>query len=289
MASKTLSPTMAYGCIELVGIVSRNAVRPNTVPSLSLSSVGSADVLSMALHIRWIEITSAGFVQVTARGNEAVSVADTRACLQKLLLDYVDAESPAWVQLAHMGRRDVLAQAPKEICQIFVDAGLAYGNTAEIVAFWDLLAARARGVRTAVLVDIGREGERLTLEYEKKRTGHDPKWIALDSNADGYDVLSLVSAEDKRRLTIEVKTSTQPITTGFFHISLNEWQLAQESRFHVFHLWDISGPHPKVATLTTAHMQLHVPKNTGEGTWESVKIPFFVFAEHFVLLSRFEV
>ena len=44
---------------------------------------------------------------------------------------------------------------------------------------------RARGLRDGVLTEIGRRGERLTLQYEQSRTGVEPKWIALESSAHG--------------------------------------------------------------------------------------------------------
>ena len=62
----------------------------------------------------------------------------------------------------------------------------------------------------------------MTLAHEKDRTGRKPKWVAIDNNEDGYDVFSVVDAEDSRALSIEVKISTMGLA-GSFHLTRNEW------------------------------------------------------------------
>jgi len=202
-----------------------------------------------------------------------------------LILDYIHAENPPWVQLAASGRREVLLQAPKALCQVIVDAGLAYGDDSDTVIFWDMLAASARGIRNAALTEIGRIGERLTLTHERRRTGREPTWVALDSNADGYDVLSRISDADTRRLTIEVKTSNQVAKSGIFHLTRNEWNLAVDSLHHAFHLWSISGGEPRLAVLHVEQIAKHVPVDEGCGVWESAGIPFAAFSSSFSLVD----
>ncbi len=146
------------------------------------------------------------------------------------------------------------------------------------MAFWDALAARARGLKDDRLTAIGRIGERASIEFEQNRTGHKPLWVALESNADGYDVLSIVDKTDPRQLSIEVKATTQS-NGGYFYLTQNEWRRAQETDHHVFHLWrvdDESPVYPPVV-VTTAAMSEHVPANMGEGEWQGVMIPFAAF------------
>lgn len=78
------------------------------------------------------------------------------ACL--LILDYVEAENPPWLQLAPAGRRSALLHAPPGIQQVLVEAGLAYRDDSNTVLFWDSIAARARGMTDASLSAIGRMG-----------------------------------------------------------------------------------------------------------------------------------
>ncbi len=186
-------------------------------------------------------------------------------------------QNPAWVQGARYGRSRVLSFAGSEIAQTFVEARLSGNIDDETIAFWDMIASRARGQRDSRLLSIGRHGERLTLKYEAERTGHSPRWISIDDNADGYDVLSIVSSTDHRQLSIEVKTSTVG-TSGSFHLSSNEWERAIEVEFHNFHLWNIRNPgNPSLAVVSTETMKDHIPKDCGQGCWEQVEIPFAVF------------
>lgn len=278
--TRPLSPGVAFGCIELLGAVSREAFTPAGAESLALGSVPSRDILKAAMDLQWIVTSLDGLLVPAIRGERAISALDDTARLRLLVLDHIDAENPLWIQLAPRGRREVLLQAPKGVSQVLVEAGLAYGQDTETVGFWDALAARARGIRATSLSETGRIGERLSIEAEQKRTGCKPKWIALDSNADGYDVLSRVSAEDSRRLTIEVKTSAQGLA-GFLHLTRNEWGLATESLNHVFHLWNIRTNPPRLAVLDTETVAIHIPDNRGSGEWEAAEIPFITFESSF--------
>lgn len=276
-----LSPGVAFGCMELLNVACRNAVTPTGVLSLSLGSIPSRTIYEAAIGLQWLEVNADGLLGPTARGERALSQADDRVRLRSMLVDYIDLQRPAWLQLAPAGRRETLLQAPPGIRQIFVEAGLAYGEDDQTVAFWDGLAARARGVRDAAMSEVGRRGERLTIAHELMRTGFRPKWIALESSTDGYDVLSRLSGTDSRRLTIEVKASERPLPYAVFHLTRNEWETAETALCHRFHLWELSTPEPRLASLVIDDVRGHVPANQGQGSWEAVTIPFGAFADRF--------
>lgn len=279
--TRPLSPGVAFGCAELLGAASRNALTPSGALSLPLSSVPARDVLDASFSLRWLEVSTEGILILTVRGERALSISDDRLRLRQLVLDHVEAETPPWLHLAPAGRRETLLHAPDGIRQVLVEAGLAYGDDIDAVSFWDGLAARARGTRDAALSEIGRRGERLTIARERERTGFWPKWVALDSSSDGYDVLSQLSAEDRRRLTIEVKATERQLPHAFFHLTRNEWETAEECLHHAFHLWDLSGSEPRLAVLTVPQVATHIPADIGEGSWESAAIPFRAFASQF--------
>lgn len=279
--SRPLSPGIAFGCTELLGVVTRNSLTSAGILSLSLGSASPRDVLDATFNLHWIEVTPDGLLQPTVRGERAMAESDDRRRLRILVLDHVEAENPSWLHLAPAGRRDTLLHAPVGVRQVLVEAGLAYGEDEETVAFWDGLAARARGSRDAFLSEIGRRGERLTVNHEAARTGQCPKWVALDSSAEGYDVLSRMSSTDSRRLTIEVKASERPLSSAAFHLTRNEWETALESLNHVFHLWVISAPIPMIAVLSVEQVSGHIPADSGNGYWESVSIPFRAFSSLF--------
>lgn len=280
-----LSPGLAQGCFELLGIASRNPLTFHQVNSsfAYLGNMAASKVIETAQGLKWLCSDDAGIAKVTPTGSRLLSISGYEPMLRQALLDYIDVESPSWVQNASFGRARVLSFAGSEIAQVFVEAELTQGNDDQVVAFWDALAARARGQKSDRLTAIGRQGERLTIAYEEVRTGETPKWIAIDNNEDGYDVLSIVAASDSRRLSIEVKTSTMGLA-GFFFLTRNEWERAFEVENHQFHLWAIiSNADPLLAVITPLNIESHIPCDIGDGNWKSVGIPFVAFKDKFLV------
>jgi len=233
------------------------------------------DILVVAQGLNWIETSPSGVAEITVSGQHLRKLEDHRTRTRFAILDYIDVVRPAWLQAATSGRSRVLLFAGTTIAQVLDEAGLVRGTDPETVKFWDALAARARGLKNDRLTDIGRIGERASVEYERRRTGEDPKWVALESNSDGYDVLSIVSKSDPRPLSIEVKATTQN-DGGNFYLTRNEWQCAQETPNHVFHLWRIEGNSAvsPPTVVSAASLSAHIPLDHGLGMWQSTMIPF---------------
>jgi hypothetical protein len=276
------SPGVAQGCFELLDIASRLplSIRQIITSFSYFSAIRSSDITAFAQETGWIRSSEGGLAVLTPQGMRLLSMAGYEPMLRQALLDHIDSAKPPWVQCAAFGRSRVMSFAGSGVAQIMVEAGLANGYEDEVVAFWDELAARARGLRDASLSRIGREGEKLTIAHEEDRTGQKPKWVAVNSNSDGYDVLSIVGGGDHRSLSIEVKTTTQGLASAL-HLSRNEWEMAQERMAHLFHLWDIKCAPAKLAKVTVEEMSRHVPADTGTGKWEFVAIPFAAFAPQF--------
>ncbi|MCZ7607110.1 MAG: DUF3883 domain-containing protein [Planctomycetota bacterium] len=172
-----------------------------------------------------------------------------------------------------------------QVGQVFVEAEVVQGTSDSVVAFWDALAARARGQKDSRLTEIGRRGERLSLAYELARTGHPPKWVSLESNRDGFDILSIVDSGDSRMLSIEVKTSTRTTGAEIF-LTSNEWIHALDAANHCFHVWLLLGTtKPTLAILEVADIINHVPRNAGAGAWNSMSLPLDGFSEKFAEFS----
>lgn len=277
------SPGLVQGCFELLRIASRNAL---TFPQIrasfgQLGSLPSGRVIETAQALKWLHVNEEGTATPTLSGARLHSLTMYEQMLRQALLDYIDVERPTWIQNAVFGRRKVIAFAGSQVGQVFVEAGLADGNDHEVVSFWDTMAAMARGQRNDFLIAIGRQGERLTIAHEEVRTGRKPKWIAIDNNEDGYDVLSIVDIDNPTLLSIEVKSSTIGLA-GIFHVSRNEWARAQEVENHAFHLWDIcANSAPSLAILRPHDIEGHIPLDQGSGGWESVEIPFRIFQDRF--------
>jgi len=188
---------------------------------------------------------------------------------------YIRRQVPPWIRLAASGRSPVLTFMPSEERQVFQESGLAEGTSESTIAFWDNLAKMARGELADRRNVTGRNGERLSLKYEAQRTGCEARWIAIESNAEGYDVLSRVGPYDNSPLTIEVKTSAAGLSGDAF-ITRNEWELASTSKAHHYHLWALSAS-ISLAVISAETMREHVPVDMGNGKWEVFRIPFKKF------------
>ncbi|MFZ5521527.1 MAG: DUF3883 domain-containing protein [Pseudomonadota bacterium] len=281
------SPGLAQGCFELLAITARQQLTFTEIKSsfAYLGSLPTQIVVETAQALNWLQASEHGRAEHTPSGSRLFAIPGYEAQLRQALLDYIDIEHPSWVQNASFGRSRVLSFAGSQIAQVFAEAGLAEGTSESIVAFWDALAARARGQRDDKLSRIGRWGERLTIDYEAQRTGRHPTWVAIDNNADGYDVLSVVGPTDPHRLTIEVKTSTQG-TSGFAMLTRNEWEMAVESERHAFYLWNLRNLlEPKLAIVSRETMLNHMPQDQGMGQWDCTKVPFSAFTEQFASLN----
>jgi len=278
---ESLSPGVAHGCFELLDLLEKTPMTlgaANTIGKLGV--VGSQRVTRCAMLLGWAEVNDGGLLVPTLRGQTIRSMPQTEERMRAALLDLVQATDPPWVQGARFGRRHVLEYSPPEISQLCREAGLATGTSADVVAFWDVLAARARGLHDVRLNEIGRQGERLTLDHEEQRTGCKPRWIAMESNEDGYDVLSQVSDTDAARLCIEVKASTLGLRAQFY-VTRHEWDTAAMLTCFSMHLWDLSHPTPRLAVIDLNLLAVHVPRDEGNGVWNSVCIPFSSFASLF--------
>lgn len=277
------SPGLAQGCFDLLEIASRSAL---TFPQIRsafayLGNIPTSKVLATAQVLTWLHSTDAGIVEISPTGARILGLSGYEPKLRQALLDYIDLERPPWIQNASFGRARVLAFAGSEITQVFVEAGLAHGTDSDVVSFWDALAARARGQKADRLTAIGRRGEQLTIAHEASRTNQQPKWISIENNEDGYDVLSVVSPTDERPLSIEVKTSTMGML-GSLHLTRNEWERAETTENHLFHLWSIQSElKSTLAVIKPEEMQSHVPRDQGSGSWECVEIAFSVFQTWF--------
>ncbi len=278
------SPGVAQGSFDLLELVSRNpgalSFRQIASSFAYFGAMRSDEILATAQETGWLRSDENGIAILTPSGSRLVALQGYEPMLRQALLDHIDAESPPWVQCAAYGRSRVMAFAGNGVAQVFVEAGLANAFDDDVVAFWDELAARARGLRDARISELGREGERLTIKHEEARTGCKPKWVAVNNNADGYDVLSVVGEEDARALSIEVKTSSMGMS-GWLHLTRNEWEMAQERERHLFHLWDVRSDPPRLAKVLAPVMLDHVPADAGRGRWEVVKVPFSAFAAMF--------
>lgn len=278
-----LTPGLVQSAFELLGLIGRQHLTIEAVTSglRRIAGMPAPDALRLAQGLNWIEVDGVGLLQTTAAGGRLLDLDAYPAILRATLLDHAAILSPPWLQAARDGRARVLAFAPVGIKQILAEADVAEGTETDVVTFWDRLASLAYGRREDRLTAIGRTGERLSIEYETQRTGRVPRWVAIESNADGFDLLSIVSADDPRPMSIEVKTSIRGLSASLI-LTRNEWDTALITPHYMLHLWDapMKGK-ARLACLTIDEARLHVPTDNGSGCWSEVEIPFASFEASF--------
>lgn len=278
-----LSPGAASGCFDLLRMIREHGLQLAHVASQlpRHRTFRNEDLLELSVRLEWVRPRDDGVAVLSPRGEVVLETPTVSLKLRRALIDYVQIEKPQWTALVLDGRARFMTFAPVEFRQTVAEAYLAEGYDADVIAFWDLLAEIARGERAAALSQIGRRGERLTMDFEKLRTGRDPVWRAIESNSDGYDVMSIVAADDPIKRPIEVKASMRGMS-GTAHLTRNEWEQTDLIRNHTFHLWDLSvDGRPLIAVLDRAEVAAHIPADTGSGKWKEVEVPFAVFADRF--------
>lgn len=280
----TLSPGVAYGCFNLLRIVAEHRIPFSRLSSEvpRFETLRTEDLLDVCQRLNWIRADDAGGAVLAPAANDILSLGSERQRLRCAIIHYVQIERPDWLQLSIDGRSRCMKFGPTGVVQTISEAYLAEGYEPDVVAFWDMLASIARGQRTTALNAIGRRGERLSLEFEKQRTGHEPQWRSIESNLDGYDVLSVVSAANHAPMQIEVKTSTVGVR-GTAHLTRNEWDQTELMPNHTMHLWDLRDEgRPRLAIVSRAEVAAHVPGDGKLGRWMECEVLFRAFEELFV-------
>lgn len=270
-----------YRAIELLELVEqRPRMKADILTSFTSSrfrNVEISDVLDTCIYGGWAQSNGTGELCCTDEGRRLLSRGCAQAQLRHQIDCLLDKENPQWASSAVQGRQALATYAPPEAVQCFREAGLLAGDDDDVVAWWDELACRYRAAQDEVYVEIGRRGEKLTVDLEARRTRRAPQWIALEYSNAGYDVLSCLSSDDPKRLVIEVKTSVQPWDRADFYLSRAEWDVLSLEENAVIHLWSISASPPRHSAISLACVQPHIPADSGVGSWHRCRIPFEAF------------
>ena len=239
----------------------------------TLFGPATSEALTLASALGWLAQGQDGTIHPTQAGIEAHPVGSRSLRLRFQLHSFVLQTKPSWSALLCRGRREAAALLPSEIRQCLHDAGLLDGTDAQTVQWWDSLAVAARTESQHELLNIGRIGERLSLQYEQDRVGKTPLWQALESNAAGYDILSWLDNQSPEKLIIEVKCSVLAMDSAWIHITRNEWQTAGTAQHAVFHIWSVRSNGKSLWVKKRTELQPHISLNQGDGEWETVRIP----------------
>jgi hypothetical protein len=288
----TFSVGVLYSCQTLLEVVEAGGVDSGNFAA-SFAKIGVADaklVLATAQMCRWLHISEEGTLHLTERGQHLRTLATIENCLREQLLDVLMAAPPAWARRMIQGRFEALQAMPDDARQCFEDCGLTKGTDDETIDWWDRATGGLRSERSKALQIIGRKAEKLSLLFEKKRTGKEPIWQGLETAVSGFDVLSVVDGSTDKRLKIEVKGSSMNKSDASFFVTRNEWNTATKSSDFNFHLWLVR-EHPKLFVVPASNVEPHIPKDSGSGRWSGAELYFRDFSafEQEIALERYEI
>lgn len=264
-----------YSALDFLKLVKSTPGLDQRFPDMfrRFSVASAAAVLDVSQKCLWVCFNPNGYLEITPRGQILLSSHSPEDALRQQIKHLVEAYNPPWVPLLTRGRAEAVKYLPPDVQQCLREADLLTPPTYEIIRWWDALAETTRKQQQDDRIAIGRQGEQLSVEYERERTKREPIWQAIESNLSGYDILSVVDERDRSQLRIEVKTSNSIPSVAAFHVTRNEWVVAQTSEYYVFHLWALQ-PRPRLFVAEIELVSHHIPKNYGTGRWESVMIPF---------------
>lgn len=216
--------------------------------------------------------------EVTAAGARILAAADT---YRKAVMDVTERFQPNWINLVSQGRSALARdRSGSSLITCLGETGLLTATDAEAVAFWDRLAALVRSRRDERLHGTGRAGEEATIQLERERTGCEPLWRSLESDALGHDVESVRTACDRRPLFIEVKASRQTWSEATLHLTRNEWRfLHAHPTDAVIDLWSFSQATAWHRRISVPIIAPHIPVDQGAGIWESCQIAYIDLVE----------
>jgi hypothetical protein len=249
-----------------------------------IASISVGEIFEFSKVCGWVcEIQNTPCI--SQRGMSLLNLQDTGLLTElkrQMLMDYVLIVAPIWSNRIPYGRGEAVIFMTKDEKACFSEAGLlSVQLDDEMIAWWDTVASKIRAQAQQTKNDTGRLGERNTINYERKRTKFEPKWMSVDSNLVGYDIKSRLSEDDPEILLVEVKASTSKLSQASFHVTSREWSVASTSAAYVFHLWCLSGSKEMLAILSPNDIQPYIPTNNLDGEWESAKIPFSCFESAF--------
>ena len=198
---------------------------------------------------------------------------------RELLLLYITNVEPIWIRYLSKGINHAEDRiSGEDVKQIFRELGLfpnSKNTTKDVVSWWSKIRALSLSQKDQRLSKIGYEGEFLSLEFEKKRTGKNPEYKALQSDEFGYDILSIVSKSNLDPLYIEVKSSEKGAQRGSMFLTRNEFdKCIKYGDSYQFHLWDLSLATPRILILPGKEIIPHIPIDSGNGIWKIVEIKF---------------
>ena len=151
----------------------------------------SKDVLQLSQEAGWIiPNLQKSFeddrlsIKLTELGRKIIEKKGEYKKLRIQIKHMVKKERPAWLRIIPYGRFELetyfgsknITSSLNEVWLCLNEARLLRGTSKEVIEWCDDLSSFSRGLRQDRSLEIGRIGERKTIDYEKGRTGKKPIW-----------------------------------------------------------------------------------------------------------------
>lgn len=238
--------------------------------------VSIIDLLELVSGSGWV-INNDGNLEPSLEGEKIAQSSSPQEFLRIQINSLINVQNPLWASLSVQGREVLLTYIDSNTRQCFEESGLAGSDDDDTVLWWDQLANKYRHSNEESLTITGRQGERLSIDYEFNRTGTNPVWIAVNQSTAGYDILSQTSSDDTSPLLIEVKATQQNWESAKFFLSRNEWDVLSQNENNVLHLWAINQSPAQHAIVPISVLQSHIPQDSGHGSWRKLCCPYYCF------------
>ena len=195
--------------------------------------------------------------------------------LRLFVFEWVQTVNPRWLRLVPYGRERLRGALDSDQVQCFREAGLFdEAPDPEALEWWDHVAARMRGMSDTEKMKRARHAERLSLEHERRRVRalgirDEPKWVSLEDNSLGYDILSYDRDPEGRTVSRLVEVKSKASDSIF--LTRNEWENAcGAAQRTVIHVWEL--PEERLREYRPREIAPNIPLDQGTGTWQDVRI-----------------
>ena len=216
------------------------------------------------------------FIKLTRSGLELAGINsyNYKTSFKIIISKFIKVFKPSWAYMMQFGKAFMHAEGalPSDTHECFMEAGL-FEEDLETIKEWEIISHNLKSEEFSRNDEIGLKGEYLTMLYEHKRTGIEPRWVSRETDTAGFDILSMISDTNDNRLAIEVKASERKLEDACAHITRNEWNISQKSKDYLFYFWLLSKS-PRLFSISPVVLKEHVPENQGKGAWESFVVSY---------------
>ena len=207
-----------------------------------------------SLKMKWITSKN-NLLNLTERGEEILN-AKTPTYLRIMIKDYIQIEKPFWARFLSDGPISNKNDLPGSIYSIFEAAELM-GRDFDKMEWIDSFVTVDYDEINALKVEIGREGEKLILRDEYKRTGKKAEYWG-DISKLGYDIKSTRKIKNvSNDIFIEVKAGKRELKNIKFHLSFNQWNTSQ-SHLNNYFIFIVSIIEKKYFQLTPKLLKKYI-------------------------------